>query len=67
MHKFDTQGTAAQYGNSANFFKFTSVAKLGILPFSALTTCIPANGPLVSPGAIGTTPALNAGAGVLHP
>lgn len=63
--KFDTQGTAAQmYNFSANYFRFTSKASVPIFgTVSAPTSCIPAN----AVGATGSYPALNSGAGVLHP
>lgn len=63
--KLDTAGTAGQYNNAANFLTFTSNAKLGLIPISAPTRCIPADGPL-GDSDMGTSPTLNAGAGVLH-
>ncbi|QBJ95802.1 hypothetical protein ERC79_07355 [Rhodococcus sp. ABRD24] len=61
--KFDTTGTAAQYGNySANYFTFISKAKPWIgAEVRAETSCIPANGPLGDPQ-LSTYPTLNAGA-----
>lgn len=57
--KFDTQGTAATYGNfTDNFFRFQSNATGFLGAVSVPTSCIPANSP---------TSALNAGAGQLHP
>lgn len=50
---------------SGNFYRFTSNGTaFGAIPYSANTSCIPSD---TLPSSAGSSPTLNAGAGVLHP
>lgn len=68
--KVDTNGDAAKYGNSKNYYSFLSQGVVSVLGFPvtgwAPTMCIPSDATLTASD-IGTTPTLNAGAGALHP
>lgn len=62
--KLSTSGTAAEFGNFANnYFSFKANGVAVVIPVSASTSCVPSDD---ITGAVGSYPALNAGAGTLH-